>query len=253
MDFGARFSFLAFVCLVSACGSSNPGSANGGSSGSNGGGGGTSGGQAGGGSHQGPCSMGATLTTLPACTALAATSINLPSGCAPTVDGTYQSGEWGDAACITVGQDPVYVKYAGSTLYLAWPMKPTCGCPAHLVFNTDGATTLDGHQIDLAIFDDPFGATGDANEFMSNAGGWTNGTPVAGGITISNPPKMPNYELAIPFSQLGVTAGKNQSVGFAVSHTMGGVWPTGLAVLMSTSQPSNPGDWGKLVSSASWQ
>jgi hypothetical protein len=252
----ARVALLSVISLASACGSSSPGgggaSGTTGSSGTTGAGGnGGSSGQAGGGGHASPCTLGATTTTLPACAAPGATSINVPSGCAPTVDGTYQSGEWGDAACITVGQDPVYVKYAGSVVYLAWPMKPTCGCPAHLAFNANGATSLDGHQFDLGIFDDPFTATGDANEFMSTTGSWnTTARPVAAGITIANPPMTPNYELAIPFSQLGITAGQNQSVGFAVTHSMA-VWPAGLTA--TSNLPSDPSKWGKLTSSASWQ
>ncbi len=269
MNFGALFHFVSAVYLASACGSSSSGGGSGSSgatssgatssgatSGGSGSSGSSSGGQTEGGSPSGPCSVGATLTTLPACPAPAATSINVPSGCVPTVDGTYHSGEWGDAACITVGQDPVYVKYAGSTLYLAWSMKPTCGCPAQLAFNTDGATSLDSHQIDLAILDDPFGATGDATEFTSEGGAWTMSASVAAGIVIANPPNQPTpvtYELAIPFSQLGLTTGQGQSVGFGVSHPMGGVWPTGLTVLMTTGQPATPGEWGKLTSSANWQ
>ena len=127
-----------------------------GSSSSGGGSGGGSGSSSGGTqSDGGTCAAGSALTTLPACTAAAATAVSVPSGCKPTVDGAYHSGEWGDAACFTIGNDPVYVKYAEGTLYLAWPMTPTCGCPAELAFNTNGATTLDGHQIDLGIFPSP--------------------------------------------------------------------------------------------------
>jgi len=137
------------------------------------------------------CPLGTELATLPPCADPATMTLDVPKGCTPTVDGVYHEGEWGDAACLDVASDPVYVKYAGSTLYLAWPMTPTCGCPAQLAFNQDGSMTLDGHQIDLGIFDDPNGSSGDASEFTSAPGGWTEDSAVATGIVIANPPNMP--------------------------------------------------------------
>jgi hypothetical protein len=194
--------------------------------------------------------------TLPACTATASTSVSVPSGCAPTVDGTYHAGEWGDAACLTVNSDPVYVKYAGNTLYFAWSMTPACGCGAQVAFNADGAMTLDGHQIDLAIFDDPFTATGDAAEFTSQGGAWTAASAIDPGIVIANPPNQPTpvtYEIAIPLAKLGVTPGQASTVGLAIVHPNSASWPAGVTTPMSSSQPSNPADWGKLTSSANWQ
>jgi hypothetical protein len=208
----------------------------------------------------GACSgAGAALTALPACTAAAGTSINVPSGCTPTVDGVYHSAEWTDAACVTVGTagDPIYVKYAGTTLYLAWSMTPVCGCAADLVFNQDTATTLDGHQISLGIFDDPAANGGDSFESTSQGGMWTALQAIASGIVIGNPAAdgtdVETYEIAIPFSQLGVTAGQPESVGFGASHSTSGVWPAGLSTDSGTGQPSNPADWGKLSSSANWE
>jgi hypothetical protein len=247
----------------SSSGGGSGGSSSGGSSGgsggsSSGGSSGSSSGSSSGGtaSDGGACGTGTALTTLPPCTAAAASSINVPAGCAPTVDGTYSSGEWSDAACFSVNSDPVYVKYAAGTLYLAWPMTPTCGCPAQLAFNTDGSMTLDGHQIDLGIFDDPGSATGDASEFSSAAGGWGSAATVAAGIVIANPPNMPTlvtYEIAIPFSLLGVTAGRVGTIGLGINHPMSGVWPAGLTVPSGMYQPANPADWGTLTSSANWQ
>jgi hypothetical protein len=252
-----RALILGFsIITLAACGGSTHGgpttAGSGGGSGesSSSGAGATSGG---GGSTT--CTQGA-VVTLPACADPAATSIDVPAGCVPTVDGAYHQGEWDGAACITVGGDPVYVKFANDTLYLAWSMKPTCGCPAQLVFNTDGAQTLDGKQLDLGIFDDPFGAAGDASEFTSAAGGWVMSASVATGIVIANPPNAPplvTYELSIPFATLGISAGQAHSVGFGVNHPMSGVWPSGLTVPMDMYQPTTPSDWGQLSSSADWQ
>ncbi len=136
----------------------------------------------------GPCALGSSLTTLPACSAAAGGTLVVPWGCAPTVDGAYATGEWADAACITVGNDPVYLKYSGTNLYLAWPMTPACGCPAQLAFNVDGSATLDGNQFDLGIFDDPGSASGDSSEFTSQGGAWTASAAVSTGIVIANPP-----------------------------------------------------------------
>jgi hypothetical protein len=154
-----------------------------------------------------------------------------------------------------VGSDSVYVKYAASTLYLAWPMHPSCGCPAQVAFNTTAATTLDGHQFDLGIFDDPFNAMGDATEFTSQAGGWTQAPAIAAGIVIANPPNQPTpvtYELAIPFSQLGLTPDTPQTIGLGINHSANGVWPAGLTTPTGMILPGNPADWGKLTSSTFW-
>ena len=195
-------------------------------------------------------------TTLPACTKPVTSSIEVPSGCAPTVDGVYHEGEWSDATCVLVGSDPVYLKFSGETLYLAWPMTPTCGCPAQLAFNTDAAQTLDGKQFDLGIFDDPGSATGDSSEYLSTGGAWVASSSVASGIVIANPPNSPplvTYELAVPFSSLGITAGQAKTVGFAVNHPMSGLWPSGLTVPTGMYQPATPSNWGKLTSSVDWQ
>jgi hypothetical protein len=201
------------------------------------------------------CTSGSMLATLPACASPATSPIDVPAGCAPTVDGTYHAGEWGDAVCVSVGSDPVYLKYSGSTLYLAWAMTPTCGCGAQIAFNTDGATALDGSQFDLAIVDDPFGSMGDAEEAVSTTTGtWGSAQAVPSGIEIANPPNQPTlvtYELAIPLSQLGIAAGQAHTVGFVLSHNLSGNWPAGATA--SDGAPSTPSDWGNLMSSADWK
>jgi hypothetical protein len=254
---------LLGVLATSACGGaaakptdggSTTGSGGMGGSGSGTGGGSGGGSQGGAGTSGGACAAsGPTLTSLPACPAAATTSVNVPSGCAPTVDGTYHAGEWSDAACFGIGTDPVYVKYSGTTLYLAWPMKPTCGCGAQLAFNKTAATSLDGNQFDLSIVDDPFSTTGDAAELTSQGGSWKQSPGIDPGIVIANPAMQTTYELAIPFSELGITAGQAHTVGLGVSHSLGGVWPAALTTPTGMPQPSNPSDWGKLTSSASWR
>lgn len=245
------------IITLTACSSASPAtSTTSGSGGSTGTSSSTTGSTTGaGGSTSGACTLGATATTLPACTKPAASTIDVPSGCQPTVDGTYHEGEWSDATCVTVGTDPVDLKFSGDTLYLAWPMTPACGCPAQVAFSTDGAQALDGKQFDLGIFDDPSSASGDSSEFVSQSGAWGSSSTVASGIVIANPPSSPplvTYELAIPFSQLGITAGQAKTVGLALNHPMSGVWPTGLTVPTGMYQPATPSDWGKLTSAADW-
>jgi hypothetical protein len=167
-----RFAFLGIgLVTLSACssGSSTTTTGSGGGTTSTTGSTTSTGATGAGGGSGGTCTMGA-VVKLPPCTKPATTSVDVPRGCAPTVDGAYHDGEWSDATCITLGSDPIYLKYSGDTLYLAWPMTPSCGCPAQLAFNEDGAPTLDGMQFDLGIFDDPFTTTGDANEFVSTSG-----------------------------------------------------------------------------------
>jgi len=253
------------VVLACSCSSSGSEPGAGGAGGGNGGNGGSkssSGGAGMGGSSGGTsgasntsCTEGS-ATTLPKCTTTLGASINVPAGCRPTVDGAYHAGEWGDAACLSAGNDPVYLKYAGDTLYLAWSMTPTCGCGAQLAFSKDSAQTLDGSQFDLALLDDPFGSSGDASELISKSGGWGSQGAVASGIVIANPPNQPSpvtYELAIPFAQLGITAGQAKTVGMAIHHSSDKV-PSGLTFDATVpSLPANPASWLGLTSSANWR
>jgi hypothetical protein len=214
---------------------------------------GAGGSDSGGGHPSGSCAAGAALTTLPACTAAASTSVSVSSGCAPTIDGVYHAGEWSDAACVTVGGDPVYLKYSGTTLYVSWAMTPVCGCPAELAFNPEGTSaTLDGKQFGLGIFDDPAANGGDSFDFTSQGGSWTTGTTVPAGIQIGNPAggatTTVTYELAIPFSQIGLVAGQSTPLGFTASHRTAGAWPAS-----DVAGTTPPATWGTVTSSANWK
>jgi hypothetical protein len=203
--------------------------------------------------HAGACTPGAVLTTLPACAGGAASSAGISSGCAPTIDGVYHAGEWTDATCVTVGTDPVYVKYSGTTLYLSWAMTPVCGCAAEIAFNPEGTgATLDGKQFGLGIFDDPAANGGDSFDFTSQGGTWTTGTSVPAGIQIGNPAgsgsNTVTYELAIPFAQIGLVAGQTTPLGFTLGHNQGGAWPAS-----NTPGTKPPTTWGTLTSSADWK
>ena len=202
------------------------------------------------------CVAGSSLPTLPACGSSPASTLTVPAGCTPTVNGAYQQGEWSDAACVTVGSDPVYLKYSGSTLYLAWPMTPACGCPAQIAFSTDGSPTLDGNQFVLGAFDDPSSSSGDSFEYTSAGGAWTMSASVAQGIVIANPPGAPSlvtYEVAIPFSQLGIVPGQAKTIGLALVHHMASAWPIGVSTPAGGLQPSTPSEWGVLSSANNWQ
>ncbi len=201
----------------------------------------------------GTCTAGAVLTTLPACAGAAASSVAITSGCAPTIDGVYHAGEWADATCVSVGTDPVYVKYSGTTLYLSWAMTPVCGCAAEIAFNPEGTgSTLDGKQFGLGIFDDPAANGGDSFDFTSSGGTWTTGTAVPAGIKIGNPAGSGSdtvtYELAIPFAQIGLVAGQTTPLGLTLSHNQGGAWPA--SNVAGTTPPTS---WGTLTSSADWK
>ncbi len=255
-----RSAWLLFPSIfVVACGSSTSTTASGGASSTTTGAGTTSATGAttttSTGSSAGPCTEGA-VATLPACTSAASTSVAVPSGCTPTIDGSFKTGEWSDAACVTVGSDPVYVKVSGSNLYLAWAMTPTCGCPAEIAFNTDGASSLDGKQIDLDIFDDPAANGGDSGEATSMSGAWGMVGSVASGIKIGNPAAngtmTETYEIAIPLSQLGITPGQAGTLGLALTHNMSGSWPSALTT-MGGLMPDNPANWGKLTSATNWK
>jgi hypothetical protein len=183
--------------------------------------------------------------------------VNIPSGCAPTVDGTLHLEEWNGATCFNVGGngDVVYAKYSGDTLYLAFSATPACGCGMAFTFDPDGNTSFDNDEFAIDVFDDPFNADGDRSDFVVSGGNWASGTAPAGIVTAcpGNQPSPVNYEFAIPFSALGITAGSPHTFRFAVNHPSGGSWPAGVTMGSGSTLPDNPANWGTLSSPTNWQ
>jgi len=203
------------------------------------------------------CTQGAKLASLPACTNGAANAIDVKLGCAPKVDGTYDQGEWADAACITVGNDPLYMKYSGSNLYLAWSVTPACGCAMPIAFNPKDTSAFDGSQFAIAAFDDPFNDNGDATAFTYANNAWQDSSTVPAGVVIANPPKNPNpvtYEWEIPLASLGVTPGQPHSFTMAIYHNHAANWPADVSQPPAGSLlPSSPAGWGTISSSSAWK
>jgi hypothetical protein len=206
---------------------------------------------------QGACSGTSTITRLPACGAAATSSVNVPAGCTPTVDGTLHQEEWTDATCFTLGSsgDTVYAKYAGGSLYLAFSATPACGCGMSFVFDPSGGSTLDGDEFALALFDDPFNTNGDRGDFVVSGGAWVSGHAPAG-IDARCPGSQPNpinYEVVVPFAALGITAGTAHTVKLAIDHPNAAFWPAGVTYPASSNLPLDPSNWGQLTSSANWR
>jgi hypothetical protein len=61
------------------------------------------------------------------------------------------------------------------------------------------------------------------------------------------------YELSIPFSELGITAGQATAVRMALLHASVKV-PSGVTLDATVpSLPANPASWLSLTSSANWK
>jgi hypothetical protein len=215
-----------------------------------------------GGGHDAPGSQGACTGTsmiarLPACGAAATSSLDVPAGCAPTVDGTLHQEEWSDAACFGLGSsgDVVYAKHATGSLYVAFSATPACGCGMSVAFDPDGGTSLDGDEFALTLFDDPFGTDGDRGDYVVSGGAWAIGHAPAG-ITTRCPGQQPNpinYEIVLPFAALGITSGTAHTFRLAVNHPQAGVWPAAATYPTGSNLPLTPSNWGQLSSSNSWR
>ncbi|HTJ84495.1 MAG TPA: hypothetical protein VL400_22405 [Polyangiaceae bacterium] len=242
--------FFATTLLVAACGDSGTSSGSGGS-GTGGGSTDGSGGMTTSGSGGAPAACpgsGAEITDLPACAANTASPVNVPEGCEPTVDGTLHADEWSDGECFLAGDMTVVVKYGADTLYVAASGQPTCGCPMGFYFDPDPGAA--GDEFALALFDDPFETDGDRGDFVFDGSMWVQGAAPAGIVTKcpGNQPTPVRYEIEMPYSALGLTAGTAHDVGFAFVHA-GVHWPAGLSVGASGT-PDDLSTFGKL--SASW-
>lgn len=202
------------------------------------------------------CAVGATeITSLPACSTSASMSaVDVPSGCAPTVDGKLHQEEWSDAACFTVGTGDmiVRVKYSGDSVYMATSGAPTCGCGMPFEFDPDGTGPANGNEFAISVFDDPFGDDGDRTDFVLQNGAFVQGTGPSG-IVIMCPGKQPSpirYEWKIPFAALGITAGSPHTYRQAIIHSSA-YWPEGL--VLSSGVALDPANWGQLSSRTNWK
>jgi hypothetical protein len=193
---------------------------------------------------------GSAITALPTCTGGATTSVTVPLGCTPTVDGTLHAEEWTDGACFTLagGDDTVYLKHDATNVYLAFSATPACGCPMAFMFDPDGTTTS-GDEFALGLFDDPFGTDGDRFDQTLTGTTWATGAAPAGIVTKcpgSQPSPIP-YEISLPYSALGITAGGTHTFRLAIQHVTLG-WPSAVA---GSTQSTDPSTWGT-ISATPW-
>jgi len=249
-----RACLLASACFLwisPACG----GDDDGGGQRDGGGGGGDDGGTIdGGGGGAEACAETTPVERAPECGAGPASSINVPSGCAPNVDGTLHVEEWDGATCFNVGDagDVVYARFAGDAVYLAFSATPSCGCPMAFAFDPNAGDGFDGDEFVVQVFDDPFNPDGDRSDLVADGDTWVEGDAPAGIVTAcpGGSPDPINYEWTIPFSALGITAGTAHTFKLAVNHTSSGSWPDG--VTLGAGLPDDPSNWGELSSPADW-
>jgi hypothetical protein len=203
-----------------------------------------------GGSAPGMCpGSGAGITMLPSCSSPATATVEVPKGCLPTIDGVIHADEWNDGACFQAGDQTMYVKYAGDSLYMATSVKPTCGCGMPFYFDPNGQGGLDGDEFAISVFDDPFMSDGDRTDFKILGGMLQTGMAPAGIVT-KCPMMVPSYEWKIPLSALGVVPGTAHAARFAFVHAQAH-WPASLT-MNSGRVADDPTTWGKLESS-SWK
>jgi len=235
---------IAASALLVACGDSgSTSSGSGGGTSTDGSGGSTT--TTGGGGAPAACDgSGAEITELPACAANTATPVNVEQGCEPGVDGTLHADEWSDGTCFLAGDMTIVAKYGVDTLYLAASGVPSCGCPMGFYFDPDGAGET-GDEFAIALFDDPFNTDGDRGDFVFQGGAWVSGDAPAGIVTKTpgDQPSPVRYEIEIPYSALGLTAGTAHDVGFALVHASAS-WPAGLSI--ADGAPDDISTFGKL-------
>ncbi len=148
----------------------------------------------------------------------------------------------------------IYVKYSGSTFYMAFSTIPSCGCGMGFAFDPDDGSALDGDEFSVGVFDDPFSANGDRFDSVYTNNAWASGSAPAGIVTAcpSPAPQPPNaipYEWSMPFSALGITAGSPHTFKMAIYHS-GQSWPPGITP--DSTGHIDPTQGGSLSSSSNW-
>ncbi len=193
---------------------------------------------------------GAEITSLPDCAGQTSDVIAAELGCVPTVDGTLHGDEWSDGACALAGDMTLSVKHDADTVYIAASGQPSCGCPMFFYFDPTMGATPDGDEFAIGLFDDPFNPDGDRVDQVNSGGAWVNGDAPAGIVTLcpGNQPSPIRYEISIPYAALGLAAGEESEIGFALVHA-GVVWPESLSVDQS-GQPDDLSTFGTI--SGSW-
>lgn len=192
---------------------------------------------------------GAEITTLSACADQTASPIAAALGCVPAVDGTLHEDEWSDGSCELAGDMTLSVKHDADTLYIAASGQPSCGCPMFFYFDPTMGTSPDGDEFAIGLFDDPFNPDGDRVDQVNSGGAWVNGEAPPGIVTLcpGNQPSPIRYEISIPYSALGLVAGQEGDIGFALVHA-GAVWPAGLSVDQG-GQPDDLSTFGAITGS----
>jgi hypothetical protein len=201
------------------------------------------------------CTQTGAALSVGGCQAAAMQNGDVPKGCAPSVDGALHLDEWQDSACFVAGGGDmtVYVKYAGDSFYMATIGNPTCGCTMDFAFDPDGATTLDGDEFVVKVFDDPFGTDGDRSDWAIQGGSYVAKAAPAGIVTAcpGNTPTPIGYEWKVPLADLAVQPGASHTFRLALVHAQA-KWPSALT-LNGSSVPNDPSSWGTLSSNAAWQ
>jgi len=179
-------------------------------------------------------------------------------GSTPTIDGSIEDGEWGDASTATVSVTggancTVYAKQDSVNLYIGFSIPDvtyngTDCCIIIFDANNDGGASLQVDDMWLAV--SRIGAKG---EYNVTAGGWFPTTVSGWAVQASSASSGWQCEYNVTYFKVDVTAGTNKTLGvmFLIVDKdveMGWyVWPSTASIL-------KPMTWGDMTSDEyNWQ
>ena len=173
-------------------------------------------------------------------------------GSAPTIDGSFESGEWESASTVPVSitggvNCTVYAMQDGNNLYVGFNIPDVTydssdSCVIIFDVSHDRSTSLETDDIWLRV-----SRVSVQEEFNVTVGGWFPTTVSGWTAESSSAPSVWQCEYNITYSKLGVTAGTNKTLGVMFLITdkdveMGWyMWP-------STASISKPITWGDMTS-----
>ena len=186
---------------------------------------------------------------LPACLT---NGSSVDSGSVVTIDGVMQPGEWDDVTTVALavpGRVDVTVsfKHDGTNLLVAYNYdfvgaEGLCMPEIFIDSDANGGTTWMPDDLWFHVSGTDCEARGSFGVYTDCSVVQPDWQAVPNFALVADPPPLDTFEVAIPFSKLGITAGDTIGLAFRVElmPSLFGYWP-------NQAMADSPGTWGRAV------
>jgi hypothetical protein len=178
--------------------------------------------------------------------------VEIKPGSSVTVDGVMQPGEWNDATTVGPAIDGVVdvtvsIKHDGTNLLVAYTYSfvgaaGLCMPEIFIDVNNDRSASFKADDWWFHVSGTDCEARGTYGVYTDCSVVQPDWQAVPNFPMVSDPPPLDTFEVAIPFSKLGVSTGDELGIAFRVEFmpAMFGYWP-------HSATPDSPASWGRAV------